>query len=381
MLVGIVLREYTQGPHIGRPLGRRIGGFLIHPLEASLLFSRENCRLGVGRSRLLRLGLLLAAFAVEANASGVILNTGFESPYSLGPLQGQFGWLTAGTGASTATVQNSIVHSGSQAVQVVKAGTPNSDRRWATPVTGYPTQRFVIVDWDMRVAPTNHPTAFGPFIGVDTYDADVQPYVLGSLGVDATTGDVLYQIQDTAVLTETGLVINFDQWYHYRLVLDFLTDTYQGYVNGTLVANTGFPDRGFGLNNFTDADIAAFAAAADPASQSLSASAVFDNFLVRDGIPGDYDIDGDVDTADYAQWQATFGDPISPAGNLADGSGNGLVDAADFVTWRKNLGSSLVSGSGAGSAVVPEPMTLLSWLPIASLVGLTRLRHRRDAPR
>src|SRR5262249_10198619 len=147
---------------------------------------------------------------------------------------------------------------------------------------------------------------------------DVAPYLLGSLGVDASTGDVLYQTQDDGVLTETGTLVNFDQWNHYRVVLDFATDTYRGYFNGALLATTGFVGRTFGLDNFTDADISTFAAAADPVSQSLSSSAVFDNFKIRDGLQGDYDNDGDVDNADYTRWRQTFGNTISPIGNDAD---------------------------------------------------------------
>src|SRR3954452_4942254 len=172
--------------------------------------------------------VLCCVFAVQfspiARAASTILSTGFESPYTPGSLQGQFGWVTAGSGASTAVVQNSIAHSGMQAVTVTKAAAANSDRRWAVPESGYPTQRYVILDWDMRVAQSAITTGFGPFFGFDTYDATIAPYVLGSLGVDATTGDVLYQFQDTGVLTESGSKATFNQWYHYRLVMDFATD-------------------------------------------------------------------------------------------------------------------------------------------------------------
>ena len=213
---------------------------------------------------------------------------------------------------------------------------------------------------------------------METYDATVHPYLLGSLGVDATTGDVLYQTQDSGVLTETGTLANFNQWNHFRLVLDYNTDTYRGYMNGSLVASTGFVDRGFGLDHFTDADITTFAAAEDPVSQTVSASAWFDNYTVRDGLLGDYDLDGDVDTADYARWRSTFGNIVSPAGNLADGNHNGVVDAADYVVWRDNLGASIASGSSLGSIEVPEPMTLSTIAVGLCVASATRrARHRR----
>jgi hypothetical protein len=229
----------------------------------------------------------------------------------------------------------------------------------------------------MKVSQASVLGGFGPFMGVDTYDADIAPYVLGALGVDASTGDVLYQFQDSGVLTETGTVASFNQWYHYRVVLDFASDTYRGYVNGSQVASTGFVDRGFGLNNFTDADIATFAAAADAISQSSSATAVFDNFVVRDGILGDYNIDGSVNGSDFTSWRSSFGNSVSPAGNLADGNRNGVVDAADYVVWRDNLGSSISTGAGVGVGLVPEPASTVAVIT-GVLVAIAARRPQRN---
>ena len=332
-------------------------------------------------AQILSSSLLLLGPAGIAAAAGTIVNSnGFESPYMAGALQGQFGWQNAGSGSTSATVQGSIFHSGSQAVLVTRAA--NSDQRWAVPdQLGFPTQRFVTVDWDMRVSQPSNLTAFGPFFGVDSYDDFGTFGQLGSFGVDATTGEILYQLQDTGELVAAPATVLFNEWYHYRLVLDFGTDSYRGYVNGMLVATTGFVDRGFGLDNFSDADISAFAASPDAVSQGLSASAVFDNFVIRDGLLGDYDIDGDVDTADYTKWRMTFGTAVSPAGNNADGNKNGVVDAGDYVIWRDNLNASLFSGAGSGAAlsslVVPEPSGLLLILMVApALVGRTFRRRQ-----
>jgi hypothetical protein len=337
-------------------------------------------------------GCWLAAstlFAQDAVAASTILSTGFENPYVPGALQGQPTnppkWVASGN-SSTATIQSSVVQSGLQAVRVDKApGTPSvsTDRRWAVPVSGYPTQRFVIVDWDMRVSQPTNLTAFGPFFGVESYDADASAHLLGSLGVDATTGDVLYQHQGDGFLTETGTVVSFNQWHHYRLVLDFAgstPDTYRGYVDGALVASTGFVDRAFGLDNFTDADITTFAAAGDTVSTGLAASAFFDNFVVRDGLLGDYDFDGDVDNADYTRWRTTFGNNVSPSGNVADGNANGKVDGADYVIWRHNFGANLASGSGVGSTLIPEPQ---NWVPLLSAGPIVcfAVRRRRGRSR
>jgi hypothetical protein len=309
-----------------------------------------------------------------------VLNAGFEQPdYQPGALQTQAGWLWDGTGqstvgASSAVVQNAIAKTGSQAVLVTRA--PNSDRHWAVPKTGLPTQRFIAVDWDMRVSQTPVSSGLGPFFGVDSNDrASGFARVLGTLGVDASSGEVLYQQTQTGYLTATTSIVAFDQWNHYRLVLDFLTDSYKGFVNGVQVVDSHFVDDTafLELNTFSDADIMSVAAGGDPVSQVITSSAVYDNFVVRDGLLGDYDIDGDSDNADYDRWRATFGQSVGVPGNLADGNKNGVVDAADYAVWRDNLGTSLFTGvgPGLGSAVVPEPGTLaLSVISLAAIAWM-----------
>jgi hypothetical protein len=331
-------------------------------------------------------------------ASGVPFTTGFEFPtYNANqPLQNQSGWLWDGTaqgtvGHSNAIVQSAIAHTGNQAVRVTKAA--NSDRHWAVPTSNYPapiltypTQRFVTIDWDMRVTEAPASSNYGPFFGVDANDrTSGLARVLGSLGVEASTGLVLYQEAQTGFFADTGANVPFDQWNHFRLVLDFITDSYKGFVNGIQVVSTGFVDDTplQDLHTFSDADIMTVAVDADTVSQSLTSTAFYDNFVVRDGLQGDYDLDGDVDTADYDRWKEAFNQTVTVAGNQADGNGNGVVDAADYVIWRNNLGASLFTGvsPGLGSAavaVVPEPATLamgLAALSAAALWGTSRRRH------
>lgn len=52
-------------------------------------------------------------------------------------------------------------------------------------------------------------------------------------------------------------------------------------------------------------------------------------------LPGDYDLDGDVDGADYDTWVAAFG--TTGVGLPADGNGDGVVGIEDYTTWRDNL--------------------------------------------
>ncbi len=64
-------------------------------------------------------------------------------------------------------------------------------------------------------------------------------------------------------------------------------------------------------------------------------------------LPGDFDVDGDVDGEDFLRWQAGFG--ITTGATLGDGdaNGDGAVDGGDFLIWQANFGILPPAGSGA----------------------------------
>jgi hypothetical protein len=81
--------------------------------------------------------------------------------------------------------------------------------------------------------------------------------------------------------------------------------------------------------------------------------------VVYDRIPGDFNLDGRVDTADYTIWRDTQGH--TGEGLAADGSGptpgvpDGMVDEHDYAIWKSNFGATAFDeGTGLG---VPEPAT------------------------
>lgn len=82
-------------------------------------------------------------------------------------------------------------------------------------------------------------------------------------------------------------------------------------------------------------------------------------------LPGDYNLDGLVDEADYQAWRAGYG---TNGFSLADGNRNGIVDAADYTVWRDSLGS-------LPAASVPEPSACWACLCLAASAAPTRRRR------
>jgi hypothetical protein len=72
-------------------------------------------------------------------------------------------------------------------------------------------------------------------------------------------------------------------------------------------------------------------------------------------VPGDFDLDGNVDGDDFLIWQANF--PTASDATLGDGDadGDGDVDGADFVVWQTNF----PYPAGSETSPVPEPSTVL----------------------
>lgn len=73
-------------------------------------------------------------------------------------------------------------------------------------------------------------------------------------------------------------------------------------------------------------------------------------------VPGDFNGDGSVDTADYTVWR----DSLGGMNLAADGNRDGAIDQLDYNVWRTHFGQGTGSGVGASAnAAVPEPATLV----------------------
>lgn len=105
---------------------------------------------------------------------------------------------------------------------------------------------------------------------------------------------------------------------------------------------------------------------------SMPAYSVTTLVFVSDGLPGDYNGDGEVDAADYTVWRDSFG---LTGDQVADGNEDNIVNEDDFLLWRENFGRTELGGGGGASAAaaVPEPATL----SLAIWCALTLVLWRR----
>jgi hypothetical protein len=89
------------------------------------------------------------------------------------------------------------------------------------------------------------------------------------------------------------------------------------------------------------------------------------------GVPGDYNGNGIVDSADYPLWRNNLGAPTEASiNNNGDGGG---VTASDYTYWRTRFGNTAGAGTGSVSAAVPEPA---SFVLLMMATGWCILRHR-----
>jgi hypothetical protein len=99
-----------------------------------------------------------------------------------------------------------------------------------------------------------------------------------------------------------------------------------------------------------------------------NADFTIDNFRtesVASGLPGDFDGNSVVNSADLEQWKGDFA-----ANADSDADGDGDSDGADFLIWQQNVGA---PGAGAAASAVPEPATI----GLASVLGALLLARRR----
>jgi hypothetical protein len=132
-----------------------------------------------------------------------------------------------------------------------------------------------------------------------------------------------------------------------------------GYGGGIYIANAQV-----GLDEFTVAHVAGnTASTSDP-----NISGPYEITLDLPPLPSDFNNDGAINAADFAQWQGDFG-----LNGESDADNDNDSDGADFLAWQRQLGSG--APSVVASATVPEP-TAASLL-VSGLLAAASAHRRR----
>jgi hypothetical protein len=90
-------------------------------------------------------------------------------------------------------------------------------------------------------------------------------------------------------------------------------------------------------------------------------------------LPGDFNNDNVVNSADYTTWRNTLGQ--TGPGLLADDNGDNVVNRKDYDMWKRNYGANIATGALSGTTV-PEPATAMLLLLAGLLAGSRRSGRR-----
>lgn len=251
----------------------------------------------------------VACLAHAASAEKVIDVGGFEaaSGYSTGGLVGQVAaaslpngtFETIGSGDTTATVQDTVFApgGGTQAVELTTGGFSSAFGSgdffaiFLDPADR-PTTPIVVVEWDMLVDPVvpnvTDPDPgvpdFGPIFGVNPFDESGGAVSqLGSLVVDASTGEVLFQTTGTGFLSTIndgmGGTVTVSGWNTYSIILDFVAETYTYTLNGVALGTESFIDVPVS-GQLSDASLVALPGGSNAGSYTQGGTAYFDNYTI-----------------------------------------------------------------------------------------------------
>lgn len=89
---------------------------------------------------------------------------------------------------------------------------------------------------------------------------------------------------------------------------------------------------------------------------TVNATSAF--YVALSGIPGDFQLDGDVDAADLMLWKNGYGLAAGATTSNGDADANGSVDGADFLLWQRNLGVTPPVAATQNVSAVPEPRAM-----------------------
>jgi hypothetical protein len=242
------------------------------------------------KRKMAALAALFAACGAQAHSATIYDSQGFEAPtFSLAPLAGQDGWQSFGAGG-TANVVAGAPGNATQVVQLDRLG-DNYGVGVTTPVPNLnlPGSPVVNVEWSMSYAPLpqDAPQTYGPYFAVEVNDVQgIQVLVAASTGLDAATGEILYQIPVTGQIDVVpGSYIPPNTWVDFLMALDYVTQTYSVYVDNILVIDS-LPFIDPGITGLSDVALAGYwGFDGTPEDLEAEGAGYYDNFRISVGVP------------------------------------------------------------------------------------------------
>ena len=164
-------------------------------------------------------------FAAPSVFAANIYSTGFEPPtYATGSLIGQDGWQST-HGPTAASVETSVVHSGTQAVQFfANTNTAAGQTDLGHPGSFDATNEIVTVNTSFRISSSTSESQWA--IGASQTDGSYDG------GLALLPGGSMY-VFGSGFLTTT---FADNTWYTLSLVFNFQSETYNVFLNGSTIA-------------------------------------------------------------------------------------------------------------------------------------------------
>src|ERR1044071_9189046 len=237
----------------------------------------------LGGGGLLLCGFVLGGSLFSVKATTIYDSGGFETFLPSQNLDGQDaaplgnGPWAQDNGTSTAEVTTANSVEGNQSVRVARASGATGNTRWGVvkPVTPAGLNNVVNVYFDMRAV--RAATEFGPLFGIEAYDASAgAPKLIGSLLLDASTGQLLCHAANTGAFVGTVTYLDVIRHHHYRLAINFTAKTCSLFADGDLVHTEGFVNTN--ATQFTDGPLAALAL---DTTNKNAGIAYFDNYRIE----------------------------------------------------------------------------------------------------
>jgi hypothetical protein len=271
------------------------------------------------------------AMSLACLQAQLLYETSFENPpFTPGNIAGQDGWQEYHLGvANRGQISTERALSGTQSLKITPVNGGANSWWWKTVThdTRVSPNKIIDIRWDMYLLPG---TAQGRY-GIDVYSDIVERVCALAVGSSNTIILIRYPDGFTEQLVDTGIAVQRERWNRFRLVIDYNTGTFAGFVNGQVVGSGRINSRAGAV--FGDADVWHFNFGGDS-----NDAAFFDNLRIRAiatlAQEGDVDGSGCVDDADLLIVLFAFGssDPS------ADINQDGIVDDADLLIVLFNFG-------------------------------------------